>query len=102
MLLAKLTFTTPGGIEIPVITGADTKQKYLDMGYTLVEEYEDGWLPEDMAAEAARAQAEGETLPELPEAVDEAVEEVFIDFPADGPAAVDDEAGSDADDQEGN
>jgi len=48
MLLAKLSFTTPAGRELTVVTGADTADQYLKMGYTLVEEYDDGWLPEDM------------------------------------------------------
>lgn len=83
MLLAKLSFTTPAGRELTVVTGADTAEMYLKMGYTLIDEYDDGWVPEDM-------------IPVAPELGETAV----LDAPV--PAADTSEAGSEADDQEGN
>lgn len=47
MLLAKLILSRPERGDLEVTTGADTKQMYLDMGYVLVEEYDDGWRAED-------------------------------------------------------
>lgn len=83
MLLARLILTRPERDDIEVTTGADTKQAYLDMGYTLVEEYDDGWRAED------------DLTPVPPRATEEPkVAE---------PAAETDEGGSTADDdQEGN
>ena len=84
MLLARLTYTSPGGTEMEVTTGMDTAQMYLDMGYTLAEEYDDGWrAADDLTPVPPRAGVEPETEPDLP-------------------AADDSEAGSVADDQEGN
>ena len=84
MLLARLTFTTPSGIELEVTTGVDTMQTYLDQGYSLAEEWDDGWkAADDLTPVPPRAGAEPETEPDLP-------------------AADDSEAGSVADDQEGN
>ena len=47
MLLAKLILTRPERDDLEVVTGADTAQTYLDMGYKLVAKWDDGWRAED-------------------------------------------------------
>lgn len=64
MQLAELTFTTPAGRELTVVTGVDTADQYYRMGYTLVREFDDGWLPEDMVP-VEGAPDEGEAPAEL-------------------------------------
>lgn len=86
MLLARLILTRPERDDLEVVTGVDTKQMYLDMGYKLVEEYDDGWRAED----------------DLTPVPPRATEEVEAEETAELPAADNDEGGSQADDnQEG-